>query len=372
MKYPLAETYTLKQKFNGQMAALSNMGLEVWYLSFDHEYIYLNHGDEREKINKTIMGKNRHYIHTLAFIDLYRSVLKVLQKKSFDYVYFRKSPIGIIGYRMCRKIGKMDTKLIVEIPTYPEEGEKAKNVLRSIYSKYSRMWWKKCYPKVKLFTLIGKASDNYKGYPAINIENGVYVDNIPLREPKEDGRIHLLALASMCVWHGYDRIIQSLADYQGEDKEDIIIDMVGNEGDGSLEKWKSLAESQGVGSQVIFHGRKEGEDLNTIFNQSTLGICSLGLYRNGFEKGSILKLREYTARGLPFVYAAEDPCVNTEMGYCYKVSNNDEPIGMAGIVEFAKKVAGNTDLGNSMRNYAKNNISWEGQYKKIFSYFEND
>lgn len=367
MKYPLIEPYSLKQKFDGQMSALRGMGFDVWFVSFDKEYVYINHANIQDKISKTIFGDKSFYMHTFAFVDVYRSIIKVLKNENFDYVYFRKYPIGYLGYKMCRKISDKNSKMVVEIPTYPEESERGKNIIRRVYSKYSSLCWKECNKYVKLFALIGKDSDNYKGYPAINIQNGIFVDNIPLREPLSDGKIHLLALASMCNWQGYDRIIQSLANYKGKDKDRIIIDMVGSDEDGSLYKWKQLANTLGVSDRVIFHGWKEGKALDEVFNYSTLGICGLGLYRKGFEKGSILKLREYTARGLPFVYAAEDPCVSTEMGYSLKVSNNDDPIDMARIVAFAKNVENQPDLGLKMREYAKKNISWEGQFEKILN-----
>lgn len=363
MKYPIHVQYTLKQKFMGQIDAITKMGYEAWYITFDTDYIYVNCPNGRTIIRTTTGGHSKQYIHTLAFIDIYLAICKLVSNQKFDLVYFRKSPIGIIGRKMCSYIKMSGAKLVVEITSYPEV-EKPKNKLRALYFMYSDRMWKKSYSKVDLFTLIGKKSDNYYGYHAINIENGVAVDNVPVKQwTKTDNKIHLLALASMCIWHGYDRLIQGLADYSGNDKERIIIDMVGNEGDGSLKKWKKLTQSLSIENQVIFHGRVEGDALTDIFNQANVGVCSLGLYRMGFQSGSILKLREFMARGLPFIYAADDPSIDPTKTWYLKVSNDDLPIDISRVIEFANNL--NSDVSSEMREYAIKHMSWESQFERI-------
>lgn len=366
MKYPLHVPYTLKQKFKGQIDALIKMGYNVWYITFDSDQVYLNGPKGREVIKKTLAGHYTHYIHTFAFMDLYIAAIKSLNIQKFDLIYFRKSPLLFIGQHMCSKIKKAGSKLIVEIPTYPDDRAKSKNILRAVFTLLSNCVWKNCNKYVDLFAVIGESTDSYQNCPAINIENGVEVDNVPLKkDTNKDNKIHLLALASMSVWHGYDRLIKGLAEYTGERKNDIIIDMVGNEGDGSLSKWKELTHTLALDNQVIFHGRLEGKELTDLFNQATLGVASLGMFRVGFSSGSILKLREYMARGLPFIYAADDISIDSKKKWYLKVSNDETPILMENVVKFIEIINKNTS--KEMRNYAKRNMTWNIQFEKIFT-----
>ena len=94
---------------------------------------------------------------------------------------------------------------------------------------------------VDLYTLIGEdGGGTLRGRPAMNIVNGVDV-RLPLHVPRTgDPAVRLLALASMSGWHGYDRILRSLAAYRGD--ADVRVEFAGGDGDGSLGKWKLLTD----------------------------------------------------------------------------------------------------------------------------------
>ena len=371
MKYPLDDIYSIKIKFNGQMNAVKRLGYEVYYIAYDKNYTYLINGERREIIKKICFGGMKGYIHTKAFYDLFDSALKVLSdnKNKFDIIYMRSCPLNRKGYLVCKLIKEKNMKLVIEIPTYPQENEKTTSILRRIYSYYSNYWWNKSEKNVTLFTLIGEKSNYFHGIPAINIDNGISIEQVPERVYKEKNMnepIQLLALASMSRWHGYDRIIKGIAKASDEIKQKVILNMVGDEGDGSLLEWKKLVHEYSLEDYVIFHGRKTGKELDDICNNSDVGICSLGLYRTGFTYGSILKLREYMARGIPFIYAANDPAIVGGLDFCMKVSNDESLIEIENVIDFAYKVRNNTILSKSMRKYAQNRMSWEAQFQKVF------
>lgn len=367
VKYPIEDAYSVKNKFNGQVQAVEALGHEAYFVAYDHQYTYLIHRGQKTVIKKIWFGDWKHYIHTKAFFDLFDSVCRVLKKHTFDMVYMRDCPLNAKGSRMCAKIGKSGARFVVEIPTYPPERESQPTFLRRAYIKYSRFWWKRAERHTDLFVLIGEKADSYHGVPAINIDNGTHVDSHPSRQPQPDkDKIHMLALASMSMWHGYDRMIRGIAALDADTKKRVVLDMVGDEGDGSLTKWKDLAKELGVEEQVIFHGRKTGNELDGFFNVADVGICSLGLYRIGFSSGSILKLREYTSRGLPFVYAAKDPLVQGDLAFTCKIPNDDTPVDVAEVIGFAQQMRENHAIAEVMRGYAKEHMSWERQFEKIF------
>ena len=350
------------------MRAAEALGHEAYFVGYDRKYTYLIRNGEKKIIKRIFFGNFKMYIHIKAFFDLFDSVRRVLKEEKFDVVYMRRCPLSGGGYKMCRAIVESGAKLVEEVPTYPGAAEGQPTFLRRQYMRYSRYWWRKVHPMLSLYTLIGDHEDSIGEIPALNIENGTDVELLPIRQPKFDKeKIHLLALASMCRWHGYDRLIRGVANAPEAVRSKVVVDMVGGGGDGSLEQWKKLAEELGVEQQVLFHGIKEGDALTGFFNRADVGVCSLGLYRTGFSSGSILKLREYISRGLPFVYAAEDPSLPKDTPYGMQIPNDDTDADVVSIIEFAKKMRDIPEIPEKMRQYAKENMTWEVQIQKVFT-----
>ena len=98
-----------------------------------------------------------------------------------------------------------------------------------------------------------------------------------------------------------------------------------------------------------------------------LGVSSLGLYRIGLELGTVMKGREYMARGLPFVYAGEDPTIEKGHPHAMQVPNDDTPIDMEEIAAFAKRVRTEKNAAESMREYARKHMSWEMEFERILN-----
>ena len=371
MKYPLVDQYSIMQKLNGEINAVRRLGHEPYYISFDRENLYLDNGTERKKIQKTTFGHAPGYFHTIVFYDIYSAARKVIVREHFDLVYFRHSPLNLPGYRMI-KAASASSKLVVEISSFPPEKEKAKNALRTLYFMMSRKWWKRSAKYVSLFTGIGEHADEYLSRPFLNIDNGIDLTLIPPRaEPtKRDGKIHLLAVASMCEWQGYERVINGMAEWNSNQAKNYVVDLVGDEGDGSLARWKKLAYKLELSNQIIFHGRMTGDALTEMYNRATIGLGTLAMHKRGFKNGSVLKLREYMARGLPFVYANEDPHLNEDLPWCIKIPDDDSAVNMEYIDEFIRRIKNEDGLSDRMREYAKNNMSWEKQFLKIFEWIQ--
>lgn len=371
MKYPTCVPETLKRKFNGQMNACIQLGYEAWYLEWDGAAFWLvcmNTGEKQHVMNTTQKLPKEKYYHTLYFIDMYRAAIKVLAMRTFDKLYIRFLPTFPPAVRLMKLAKKKGVNIIQEIPTYLGQGNDDGSVqpgfVRRVALKVSNAYARLAQRRVDLFTVIGvDAGGSLYGKPALNINNGIDVTAISLRsyQPQEDG-IHMLLLASMCDWHGYDRMITALKNYKGDEK--IILHFAGNDGDGSLAKWQQMAEGM---ENVIFHGGVYGEDLDALISRMDLGVSSLGLYRIGLELGTVMKGREYMARGLPFIYAGEDPTIEKDHPYAVRVANNDSLIDMEEVVAFAKRVRQETDAAQSMREYARRHMSWEMEFERILA-----
>lgn len=370
MKYPLVDQYSIMQKLNGEINAVRNLGHEANYISFDRDNLYLDNGENKQIIKKTTFGHSKFYFHTVVFSDINKTAERVVASGKYDLMYFRHSPIGYRGYKMLKTASKKgNTKVVVEIPSFPLNQDKPKNLIRRLYVMYSDLWWKRSSKFITLFAGIGEKTDAFLGVPYINIDNGIDINLIPERKEKEsrDGKIHLLAVASMCEWHGYERIIKGLSEWKDKKAEKYVLDLVGDEGDGSLSRWKTLTHELGIEKRVIFHGRMTGDALTEMYNTATVGLSSLAMYKVGFQYGSVLKLREYMARGLPFVYAHDDPHMSEDLPWCLKIPNDGSTINMERIDEFVNRIEHEERLPHQMREYAKENMTWESQFQKIFS-----
>jgi len=269
-----------------------------------------------------------------------------------------------------RLLKKQGGKLIVEFPTYPRTAENRRSLPRKPVFAYTDHVLKRIHPMVDLYTVIGEdCGGTLDGRPAMNIVNGVCAENMPEHIPNAQREsIHLLGLASMIGSHGYDRVLQALAEYRGS--KDIRLHMVGADGDGSLAVWKVLAKRLGLTGRVTFHGPLYGDALEKVVALSDIGIGVLGFFRFGFSCGMPLKQREYMARGLPFVYAGDDPDLPEDARFCLRVSNSEEPIDMAAIAAFAEQSKRAADVPGLMRAYAREHMSWASVMRSVLERVE--
>lgn len=160
--------------------------------------------------------------------------------------------------------------------------------------------------------------------------NGICVESVKLKESKNtiwSNSFVMIGVASLAEWHGYDRVIRGMADYvknmsSGELKP--VFNIVG-EGD-AKEGLKELVYSLHLNEYVNFFGYMSGEQLDHVFNNSDVGVSSLGLYRKDLNLASDLKSREYCARGMPFIKTGIDIDFDPKPFFVHQVENNNEDV----------------------------------------------
>ena len=232
MRYPLDGWDNLKNKFDGQMAAMEQLGHEAWFIGFNAQGMWLCRGEERRLLHKCALFYMSGYTKTILYVDLMSALKKALREIRFDLVYMRFMPVFFNAPSAVRALKASGAKFIVEHPTYPFDNGRTTSLIRKPVFKYNEHIFRKLEPMLDLYTLIGDpCGETLNGVPAMNIVNGVDVERLPLHSVRPEKDISLLALASMSRWQGYDRLIESLAAYQGD--ADITIHMVGGDGDGS-------------------------------------------------------------------------------------------------------------------------------------------
>ena len=119
---------------------------------------------------------------------------------------------------------------------------------------------------------------------------------------------------------------------------------------------------------VIFHGVKTGKELDELFDKCHIAAGSLGLHRIGVSEGSILKVREYCARGIPFIYGAMDSDFNEKFPYILRVPADESPIDLNAVFSFADRAFSDTEHSVKMREYAKENLDWSIKMKRLVEF----
>ncbi len=370
MKYPLHQNDNLKPKFDGQMAAARALGYEAYGIGWDPEGMWLMGEGTRALLKRNRLTGMPGYDHTKIFMDLMAAVRAVLLKKRVDVLYLRYMPTFAGAQKILQKLKAQGGKLVVEYPTYPKEKGIKTSFWRGLVFSHTDRVMERIHPLVDLYTLIGEPCNGFlDGRPAMNIVNGVPVEGVTPHVPRpQDPSVSMLALASMAKCHGYDRVIKALGEYQGSAA--VRIHMVGPDADGSLAEWKKLAETLGLQDRVIFHGPLYGQALDDVMAACDVGLGLFGLYRVGLSEATPLKLREYMARGIPFVNAGYDPGIPMDERFSLCLPNDASPISMERMVEFALRTKGDDEAPVAMRAYAREHMTWEGILEGVFARLE--
>jgi len=83
-----------------------------------------------------------------------------------------------------------------------------------------------------------------------------------------------------------------------------------------------------------------------------------------------LKVREYTARGVPFVIAYDDIDLEDNLPFYLRLPSDNSPIDMEKIVRWADNVLKDKDIPFYMREYALNKMDWRVKMKQLKDFLE--
>lgn len=295
----------------------------------------------------------------------YSSIIEYARKEHIDFVYMRSdhnaNPFTI---HMVRKLKETGIKVVMEIPTYPYDQE---------YESLSRrkfLFIDQCFRKILARQLSGIVTfSDYPiifGKPALQISNGVDFSQIPLKRKINDTNheLHLIGVAEIHYWHGFDRLVRGLANYyQTHPSYKVYFHIIG-EFFGEREKKEILPviKQHGLEEYIILHGARHGKELDDLFEQADMAIGSLARHRSGIIHIKTLKNREYAARGLSFIYSEIDSDFENKP-YILKAKADESPIDIYQIIEFYKRQKLSPEqIRNSILS-----LSWKSQMNKVLS-----
>ena len=114
-----------------------------------------------------------------------------------------------------KNLQRQGNKTITEIQTFPYDKEyknlKLYQHIEHTTDKLFRYQFAKYNDRIVTFS-----NDMYIfNCPTINISNGINLSRIPLKsnKPLNKNEIHLMAVAEIHYWHGFDRLVEGLGIY---------------------------------------------------------------------------------------------------------------------------------------------------------------
>ena len=207
-----------------------------------------------------------------------------------------------------------------------------------------------------------------KYLPSIAISNGVDVDAIKMTSyrPLETKNLNMIFVASnLLPWHGLKRILTSIEKYEGE--YDITLHLVGDMKPSTMNPLSK--------GKTIYHGVRDGIELDEIYSRSNVAISTLALHLKNLKEAASLKTREYTARGIPFILACDDPDlaeVDEQRKFFLRFPNDNEILIIDRIVDFLVRIAKGynkpNELSQYMREYAYRKMDWGVKMKKYVEF----
>ena len=287
---------------------------------------------------------------------------------AIEMVYARSfmnaSPILV---RLFHKLNKRGIKCITEIPTYPYDSEFKGYPLKYKIPLYIDKLFRKALAKKMEAIVTFSNEETIFGKHTICISNGIDLDRIPIHNPKKQNDIHLIAVAEIHYWHGFDRLVAGMGEYYklNPDARKVFFHVVGWEDDrGTTSNGyltvEQTAKKYNIGQYVVNHGKLFGDKLDEVFNQCVFAIGSLGRHRSGITNIKTLKNREYAARGIPFIYSETDNDFE-DKPYIIKAPADESPVNIRQIIDFIDTHDVNpTEIRNTVEH-----LSWRFQMEKV-------
>ncbi len=299
-------------------------------------------------------------------------IYKRVKKGYYAAAYIRHGMGDPFFFHFLKKLKSENTKVILEIPTYPYDPECENNKLDKINLFLDKLYRNKLYPYVNRIAAITK-EDFIFCIPVLHMGNGINYELIPLRNvDKSREGIHLIAVACMEYWHGYDRLLKGLGEYYNNEWDiHCYLHLVGEGRE--LTEYKKIVQEYHLETKVFFYGKKYGEELNDIYDKCDIGVECLGIHRKKLELSSSLKSREYMARGMPMITSAKLDIFPHVSDYILKLPEGEERIQINAIINFYHQIYHGKDklkVAQRIRDVSKKYCGISAAVKGICEFFK--
>jgi len=357
------------KKFYGQIAAFRREG-NVHFIHFRDRAVVVEYFEFNSDVEPELKIIRRFRSKLAAQLLFYYEILKFIGTNRVDVLYFRYKISEPVFLRFLSAVRKKnpDSLLFSEFPTFPyDENWKQESMLKKIFLPVDR-FFRKFLKHYVNFAVTYYDAESIYGIETIRISNAVDVHSVELKRKNEpDDAFIIIGVAGLGFWHGYDRIIKGIAEYNRKAPSlEAFFYIVG---DGrEKNNLECLADQLNVNDYVLFFGPLTGDKLDELFDKSHIGVNTIGWHRMGVTGNDTLKAREYCARGLPFITSGHDHDFGDDFKYVFRVGEDDTPVDVGKVIDYYE-VINNSDFSSIMRDVAVKKLSWYSQMGKVIEKF---
>ena len=350
----------VSQKILNQVEAFKHNGINMSLLCFKNNNCVREMVLDNEYVST--VGNGLRYLLNLH--KVYSWIVEYVNNKDIQFLFIRYTqnadPLFLRFLKTCKRC---HIKVLLEIPTYPYDGEfESQKTILKLQIKVEKCFRKYLYKYVD-YVVTTSEYDTILGIPSIKLSNAVNKDKIPLKKEQNnsDCVLTLISVATISFWHGLDRLLRGLYDYKKENRDILVkLIIVGGGDSQEIDKIKTLINNLCISDIVEFCGPAYGEQLNMLYDKANMAVGCLACHRKNIKEVKSLKNVEYAMRGLPFFYS-EDNTDFDDKPYVIKVPANDSNIIIDDIVNFYKSHSWNSQ---EIRASVKE-LTWDFQIKKV-------
>lgn len=357
------------KKINTQIRVLERNGYEVDVIYVDgSSLIYKKFGKNPDAIGH--LGKIK---KTPAYIKMYRYI----KDQRYDWVYNRHGKFDYFYFKVLKRLKQNGAGILIEVPTYPYDNERLGGFLLWVMFEWDRFYTKKIASIAERIVSPWNGEEIW-GIKTLNIRNGIDVERIPLHHRDMPGNelatektIVLGTVAILQFYNGFERILKGLREYYDSGGEWRILFQIVGDGP-EYTYYERMIEDLNLAEYVSLLGPLSGEKLDSFYDGIDIGVCSLGIYKNGVDLSSELKSREYLARGVPFILGCDlDIEEHLAPDMFYKVPNDDSTVHIKEIIMFFLRIMDRySDISNSMRDVAERTVSSSVAFNPVINYLQ--
>lgn len=354
------EANGISKKIHYQVKALKECGLDIRICYYNIS----SNGNRCWMVDNEIIASLGHgMLAKLRKRCDYRAISNYVLRENINFVYIRSyhnaNPFTI---HMVNKMKNHGAKVVMEIPTFPYDQEYTTRSMKLELQVDRRFRY---YLASTLDGIVTFSNEKFIfGQPTIRISNGIDFQAIPMKKKVNDTthEMHLLGVAEVHYWHGFDRLVQGLIEYyRTKPKYKVYFHIVGPlVGVRERQDILPVIRENKLEPFIILHGPLHGTSLDECFEQADFAIGSLGRHRSGITYIKTLKNREYAARGLAFTYSETDEDFD-QMPYVWKAPPDESPINVSKLIDFQQS---QTMTPNEIRASIQP-LSWTAQMQKI-------
>lgn len=342
------DTNGVWKKVNQQVKAFVELGIDVDFIYLDCQNVI---------IENTITKKIEKYPFKFKYYSF--KIISHYVNKKYDFLYLRKPHGGLYPLfvnALVKKVVSLSPgiSIYMEIPTYPY-----KNEINTLKEKVSDFVFDMTFPfykkDIKSILYIGEYAEKIYGVNAKKISNGINLnENHSLgKDLRNKDTFIFCGVANLKFWHGYDRVIRSISEYEGP--KEIYFYIVGDN-EPEYSKLKLLSHELKVTNKIKFLGKLNSLEINSVLEKVNVCVDALGRHRSGNNYNSSIKSKEYTASGIPFIKSHIDDSFGDEI-FIKQIDATDNTFKVEDIIDWYDALPDNFIMTEI--NYAKNNFDWK-------------